>query len=46
MKVPELMAEASFIQKRRETELQAEVLKVGQELAKTQAREREREKKE
>ena len=44
MKVPELMAEASFIQKRRETELQAEVLKVGQELAKTQAREREREK--
>ena len=38
MKVPELMAEASFIQKRREAELQAEVLNVGQELAKTQAR--------
>ena len=38
LKVAELMAEASFIQKRREAELQAEALKVEQELAKAQAR--------
>ena len=37
LKVAELMAETSFIQKRRETELQAEALKVEQELAKAQA---------
>ena len=38
LKVAELMAEASFIQKRREAELQAEALKVEQELAKAQTR--------
>ena len=38
MKVVELMAESSYIQKRREAELQAEALKVEQELAKAQAR--------
>ena len=38
LKVAELMAEASFIQKRREAELQAEALKAEQELAKAQAR--------
>ena len=32
------MAEVSFIQKRREAELQAETLKVDQELAEAQAR--------
>ena len=38
LKVAELIAEVSFIQKRREAELQAEALKVEQELAKAQAR--------
>ena len=38
LKVAELMAEASFIQKRREAQLQAEALKVEQELAKAQTR--------
>ena len=38
LKVAELMAEASFIQKKGEAELQAEALKVEQELAKAQAR--------
>ena len=38
LKVSELIADASFIQKRRETELQAEVLKVEQELAKAKER--------
>ena len=38
LKVAELMADASFIQKRRKEELQAEALKVEQVLAKAQAR--------
>ena len=38
LKVAELMADASFIQKRRKEELQAEALKVEQVLAKSQAR--------
>ena len=38
LKVAELIAVASFIQKRREAELQAETLKEEQELAKAQAR--------
>ena len=38
LKVTELKAETSFIQKRREAELQAQALKVEQELAKAQAR--------
>ena len=38
LKVAELMVEASFTQKRRETELKTEALKVEQELAKAQAR--------
>ena len=38
LKVAELMAEASFIQKKREAELQTEALKVEQELAKVQTR--------
>ena len=41
LKVDELIAEASFIQKRREAELQAEALKVEQEPAKAQARVRD-----
>ena len=38
LKVAELMADASFIQKRRKEELQAEALKVEQVLAKARAR--------
>ena len=38
LEVAELTAEASFIQKRREEELQTEALKVEQELAKAQTR--------
>ena len=38
LKFTELMAEASLIQKRTEPELQAEAVKVEQELAKAQAR--------
>ena len=38
MKVAELMAESSFMQKRREAELQAEALKVEQEPVKAEAR--------
>ena len=38
LKVTELMAEASFIQKRREAEVQAEALKVEQELVKVHTR--------
>ena len=38
LKVTEVKAETSFIQKRREAELQAQALKVEQELAKAQAR--------
>ena len=38
LKVAELIAEASFIQKRRKEELLAEALKVGQVLAKAQTR--------
>ena len=38
LKVTEQMVEASFIQKRREAEQQAEALKVEQDLAKAQAR--------
>ena len=38
LKVAELMAEASFIQKNKKAKLQAEALNVEQELAKAQAR--------